>query len=188
MTNKIVIIDCGSSKVPDIHKCLTELNADVEVVKLEESDSERLSKAKGVIISGAPVLLTQTDTSQYLGRFDWVDDFENPILGICFGHQILGLLDGADIKLVDETRIAQEINIVTSSSLFNELNEEVIMGEDHCEEITLPKNYKLIANSASCKVEAMQHKFKQIFGVQFHPEVSGIQGLKLLKNFVKTCN
>jgi GMP synthase (glutamine-hydrolysing) len=61
------------------------------------------------------------------------------------------------------------------------------MMEDHCESISLPKGFKLLAVSDACVNEAMCHASKPWMGVQFHPEVSGNQGTLLIENFVNLC-
>jgi GMP synthase (glutamine-hydrolysing) len=61
------------------------------------------------------------------------------------------------------------------------------MQEDHCEFVSVPQGFKLIASSDACFNEAMAHHEKNIFGVQFHPEVSGLQGSLLIENFYKIC-
>ena len=61
------------------------------------------------------------------------------------------------------------------------------MMEDHCETISIPQGFELVASSDACVNEAMQHKERAIFGVQFHPEVSGNHGRILIENFIKVC-
>ena len=68
-----------------------------------------------------------------------------------------------------------------------EKKQVIQMQEDHCEFVSVPKGFKLIASSDACFNEAMTHKEKNIFGVQFHPEVSGLQGSLLIENFYKIC-
>ena len=51
----------------------------------------------------------------------------------------------------------------------------------------MPYNFEIIAKSKSCKIEAIKHKKKKIYGVQFHPESSGKQGYQILDNFMKIC-
>jgi GMP synthase (glutamine-hydrolysing) len=60
--------------------------------------------------------------------------------------------------------------------------------EDHCEGITLPDQFILLARSRSYDVEAMKHREKDIYGVQFHPETSNEPGRKIAHNFLKLCS
>lgn len=187
MRSSILIIDCGSKKVSEIQNQLEAIHIKYKTVKWDNVDKENLDKYPGIIISGAPVLLTEVNPEPYLKALNFVLTYENPVLGICFGHQILGLLHGSEVKLCKEDRSWQDINIEQSSTLFNYIRKPYRMIEDHIEEVALPNDFKLLATSKKCKNEAMQHKIKPLFGVQFHPEVSERGGLQLLKNFCKTC-
>jgi GMP synthase (glutamine-hydrolysing) len=187
VNHKILIIDCGSKKTPNIAQALEELFVVYDVIPLTELDAENVLTYKAIIISGAPILLTDTDPKPYLHKFDFIHQYKNPVLGICFGHQVLGLLHGAVITKGIEVREPQLISQTDSSILFNGIKGDVEMIQDHCEEISVPNDFKCIARSVTCENEAMQHKVKPMFGVQFHPEVSGRLGKQLLKNFLKTC-
>jgi len=187
MRSSILIIDCGSSKVLDIEAQLEAINIKFKTIKWDKINLETIEENPGIIISGAPILLTEVDNQPYLKAFKFLKKYPNPVLGICFGHQILGLLHGSEIKIGKEDRNWQNIKIETSSTLFNYIRKPYNMMEDHIEEISLPKGFKLLATSSKCSNEAMQHKIKPLFGVQFHPEVSERAGLQLLKNFCKTC-
>jgi GMP synthase (glutamine-hydrolysing) len=105
-------------------------------------------------------------------------------LGICFGHQILGMVYGASIARQKEDRSWQEIEIIQDSELFENFGKTVLMVEDHCESISVPPHFNLLASSDACVNEAMQHQEKKMFGVQFHPEVSGDNGEKIITNFI----
>jgi len=185
--SSILIIDCGSSKVVDIEKQLEAINISFKTEKWNSLTIGELNNFGGIIISGAPILLTETDPKPYLKALGFLKTYKKPVLGICFGHQLLGILHGAQVSLCKEDRNWQEIIIEQSSTLFNYIRKPYKMMEDHTEEINLPSGFKLLATSKICKNEAMQHKIKPLFGVQFHPEVSERGGLQLLKNFCKTC-
>lgn len=94
---KIAIIDCGSQKTPHIFECVDEF-IDSEVIMMFDANAERLAEFQGVIISGAPILLSEIDPTRYLIQFNWIRNWDKPLLGICFGHQILGMLHGAEIS------------------------------------------------------------------------------------------
>ena len=86
-----------------------------------------------------------------------------------------------------EDRDFQDIEIFEESALFARLPRIIQMQEDHCEFASVPENFKLLASSDTCFNEAMQHNELQIYGVQFHPEVSGLQGSLLFENFYTIC-
>jgi GMP synthase (glutamine-hydrolysing) len=115
----------------------------------------------------------------------WIKTYDKPILGICFGHQLLGLLHGASVSLQREDRDKQWIEVIAHNPLFDDLENPMEMQEDHCESISVPPGFVLSATSDATVNEAMHHKSKPFFGVQFHPEVSGPQGDLLLANFCK---
>ena len=84
----ILIVDCGSSKTPQIQKIIDEF-VDCEVLPLFEIDHDLLKNYTGVILSGAPILLTEEKTDDYLNSSVWIKNIEIPLLGICFGHQLM---------------------------------------------------------------------------------------------------
>ncbi len=179
----IAVIDCGSNKTPQIVEQLQEY-IDVEYILMLDLKKENCTKFKGFVISGAPILLTDLDPAPYLEKFAWLQNENRPILGICFGHQILGLLNGARIAKMKEDRVFQEIEVIQDDPLFLRLPDVFEMQEDHCEHISIPKDFEHLACSDTCINEAMKHKTKLHYGVQFHPEVSGNYGNILLENFV----
>ncbi len=183
----ICIIDCGSSKTPQIESIVYE-HDDTHVVGMYEFDaSTDLQDCKGVILSGAPILITEKDPEPLLKLFEWIKTIGLPVLGICFGHQIIGLLHGALANRQREDRDWQTIEVLQECPLFDKLPNELELMEDHCEAISIPADFIHVAVSDSCVNEAMMHKTKPLFGVQFHPEVSGNLGAVILENFVHIC-
>ena len=186
MVSKILIVDCGSSKVPNICNLVTHFGTTVQLIKMQDLKPDYAENCKGIIISGAPILITKTDIEKLLQPFLFLKNCPIPILGICFGHQIIGLLYGAEIFLGKEERTEIPINIIEKSPIFNDIaSKELIVSQDHTEGITLPQDFILLANSASYQNEAMQHKTKKIFGVQFHPETSSDIAKLIIKNFLR---
>jgi len=178
----IALIDCGSAKTPQIAEQLEEY-IDVKVFGLMDFTIEHLAQFEGVVISGAPILLTDIDPSPYLQHLSWIKTYQKPLLGICFGHQIIGLLHGARVSKMREDRGFQEIELIKDDCLFERLPDVFEMQEDHCEHISIPQGFELLACSDACINEAMKNKEKPMYGVQFHPEVSGNFGHVLLENF-----
>ena len=156
-------------------------------IKQEQLPLEDISSYRGVIISGAPILLSQISPLPYLQRFEFIKSLTIPVLGICFGHQVLGMVHGSKVKRCEEDRKTTTISLM-DSELFYGLDNVAKFAEDHCECIELPNSFVLTGSSAICAVEAMEHTTKKMFGVQFHPEVSGDNGLILFKNFLNICN
>lgn len=184
----IYIIDCGSKKVKEIRKMVETLVEDWKIIPLSKVLTSVFTDAQAFIISGSPTLLTQSNEQD---RATWIQSvqklltYQLPLLGICFGHQILGLAYGATYSLCKEDRLFQRVQQKRKDSLFNDLPYPTVsLKEDHTECIELPKDFILLASSSTCQVEAMKHQKMPWYGVQFHPETSGKYGIKLIENFL----
>ena len=116
-------------------------------------------------------------------------EFNVPILGICFGYQTLSMAYGGNVssmnKMVDTRKIVQ----LKKSKIFKGLKKEEkfkFMHGDYVDDV--PKSFKIIAKTSNGMVQGIQHKNKPIYGVQFHPEISGKSGEVLLDNFIGICD
>ena len=183
----IGVINCGSSKTRYIEELVNEFDDFVSIPLLDVT-AECLDELNGVIISGAPILLTETDHAPFKKPIETIIKSELPIMGICFGHQLLSLYFGGYVARMKEDRDWQTIEVISDSHLFDKLPNEFEMMEDHCETASIPNDFIHLAVSDVCINEAMQHKTKPIYGVQFHPEVSGNSGRIIFDNFIRICH
>jgi len=181
----VYIVNFGSAKTGQIAACLTELGIASVIVDGANPELIDLDKTSGIILSGAPILLTETDVTIYTAPYLFLKTVHMPVLGICFGHQLLGLLFGASVYKGMEVRKDTLLTIINADNLFVGFGDTTTMREDHTEGITLPEDFIKLAASAEYEVEAMKHRERDLFGVQFHPEVSGKNGLQLLSNFCR---
>ena len=182
----ILIIDCGSQKTPFIEQAI-DLEMDYKTVSLFDVTEKDAENCIGIVISGAPILITEVDNSRFLDKLQWIKTIQIPVFGICFGHQIVGLMYGAFGSRQREDRDWQTIERLVDCPLLDKLPDTFEMMEDHCESISIPAGFELVATSDWCVNECMMHKEKPFFGVQFHPEVSGNLGTLLFENFVHIC-
>ncbi|HEV7230463.1 MAG TPA: gamma-glutamyl-gamma-aminobutyrate hydrolase family protein [Bacteroidia bacterium] len=179
------IIDFGSRKVPLIAEMLHSLGNETRIHKWNDIDYLSLRKSQGIVLSGSPAYLTEIDHEPYETHCGFLRDTSLPVLGICFGHQILGILHGAEIYRGPEIRGSNSLQLLAKDPLFENFDSTMEVKEDHTEGISLPKGFIHLASSASYPNEAMKHPEKKMWGIQFHPEVSGETGRLILGNFCK---
>ena len=180
----ITIVHCDSVKVPDIESMLIRLGCSLVIVRLEGANEFDFSTSDGVVISGGPKLFT--DANQFVKlkiQFEFISRIKVPVLGICLGHQAIGLTYGSSVFRDSERRDTESIKQENKNRLFWGIDGQFEVATDHCEGISLPKDFELLASSDYYANEAMANKKKKLYGVQFHPEVSGNVGEQIFGNF-----
>lgn len=180
---RITIVDCGSSKVADIARILEDLGVATTVTTPPQLATLNSDMPAAIIISGNPALIRDTGVG-FLEHFESLSAPAIPVLGICFGHQVIGLLHGAEVTMEKEDRDLRKMEILQIEPLFTGLLADNLFKEDHTEVVSLPDNFIPLARSARCSNEAMMHATLPLYGVQFHPESSGNAGRQLIENFL----
>jgi GMP synthase-like glutamine amidotransferase len=176
----VAVLDCGSSKVDALMELVDGAGARPERIALDRARDALTRDA--VIISGGPRLFTAEP--QLIDAFAFVDELSVPALGICLGHQAIAMRKGGGVFLGVERRAPEVLTLERTHPLVAGLPPSVTVVEDHCEGVTLPGGFICIASSAHYAVEIMACDESRLYGVQWHPEVSGDVGFTLLVNFL----
>lgn len=184
----ILLIDNYDSFVFNIKTMLNQLTNDEIAVyrndKITLDEIKRLSP-NAIILSPGPK--HPKDSGICLEIFK--ARLNVPVLGICLGHQALGLCFGAKIQRLKEVAHAtsSQISLIAQSELFREFPKDFsVMRYHSLEVVDLPSELEALAYTKDKVLMAMRHKDLPYFGVQFHPESYFSEyGLKIFENFLK---
>ena len=185
--DKILIIDFGSQFTQLIVRRIRELGVFSELISHKKIKSTQIkSNIKGIILSGGPLNVYQLNNDLFDKK---ILNLGIPILGICFGHQILSKFNGGKVKQSKHrefglANIYKKYNSQLIKNFFNKKTKKVWMS--HADQVfKLPKTFRVIASSENSKFAIVENKLKNFYGVQFHPEVTHTEnGKKIISNFI----
>jgi len=187
---RIYVIDNGGQWTHREWRTLRDLDVDTEIVPNTTPFQELLNEEiNGLVLSGgAPRVALNSDLGNCA---EYLEKAEFPILGICAGHQFMAKFFGgwAEPSKIPEFGKVELTLLKERDVLFEGVPKKSIVWESHNDEVTvLPKLFDRLAESENCKIQAMRHKKKPFYGLQFHPEVEHTEyGERIFKNFVKMC-
>ena len=184
---KIVIIDFGSQVTKLIARRIRDLGVYSEIIPPKDIlKLQEYKNVKGIILSGGPSTVTkkkfQSIPREILKK-------KIPILGICYGLQLLSRLFGGRIKSSKKKRefgrailIKKKTSLLTKN-FFNSSRTVWMSHEDAV--VKMPKKFKVIASTKDSKLTIIENSNDKIYGVQFHPEVTHTEnGQQIFKNFL----
>ena len=190
---KIIIIDFGSQVTKLIARRIRDLGVFSEIITIKDLYKIKdFSEIKGIILSGGPSTVTKKN---FLKIPKKILLKKIPILGICYGLQLIAKLFGGTIKSLKKQREFGRANLVKrqNSVLIKNFfkGKKSLVWMSHQDAVTkLPKNFKIIASTKESKLTIIENTKNKIYGIQFHPEVTHTQnGKEIFKNFLfSICN
>ena len=186
---KILILDFGAQYTQLIARRIRESNVYSEIhphtYPLELIEKE---KPNGIILSGGPMSVNELNSPKISKE---IFELGIPILGICYGLQLITKLLGGKVELADEREYGKaHLEILGDDFLFDGVDDDSVIWMSHGDYVTeLPEGFTVTAKTENSPLCAISNPAKKIYGVQFHPEVAHTKyGKKMLDNFLfKVC-
>ena len=185
--DKVIIIDFGSQVTKLIARRVRDLGVYSEIITPRKlSKYIKYSNVKGIILSGGPSTVT---SKRYQSIPKEIFKKKIPILGICYGLQLITKIFGGKIKPSKKSREfgrAYLFKKKESPLIKNFLNSKKSVWMSHEDAVVkMPKNFKVIASTKDSKLTIIENPENKIYGVQFHPEVTHTEnGKEIFKNFL----
>lgn len=179
---KILVIDYGSQYTQLLAKRIRDLGVFSEVIQYDDNIS--LNNVKGIILSGGPDSVYDIDAPDIS---DEILNAELPILGICYGMQLIAKKLGGK---VEQRGIAEygktKINITDQSLLFKKIPSTFNVWMSHKDMVTkVPEKFKITSLTSNNIISSFENESENIYCIQFHPEVRHTEfGADILKNFI----
>jgi GMP synthase (glutamine-hydrolysing) len=181
----IIVLDFGGQYNQLIARRVRECNVYCEVLPYNTSlDRIKELSPKGIIFTGGPASV-YAEGAPHCSKE--IYELGIPVLGICYGAQLMTYLLGGEVSSATISEYGKtEITTEPSSKLFKDVSKETICWMSHTDLITkLPEGFQIVARSESCPVAAMENPARNLYAVQYHPEVNHtVEGTKMLSNFL----
>jgi GMP synthase (glutamine-hydrolysing) len=189
MTDTVLIIDFGSQVTQLIARRVREHGVYSEIVPFNRAEEarERL-RPKAIILSGGPASVTELGTPR---APDWVFNSGLPVLGICYGEQVMCAQLGGEVEGGHHREFGRaELEVVDECELFANVwkrGERDTVWMSHGDRVTrLPRGFRVIGISQGAPFAAIADETRKLYALQFHPEVSHTpRGPGLIGNFVR---
>ncbi len=187
--DKLLILDFGSQYTQLIARRVRECGVYSAIMSFNiDLDAIKKICPKGIILSGSPASVLEKEAPLCDAK---IFSLDIPILGICYGLQLIALFLGGKV----ERGIRQEygpavLSLVKKLQLFKGIKKETKVWMSHGDKVVLPPpEFDILAKSPFSPVAAIGNEEKNIYGLQFHPEVvHTTDGKNIIKNFLKICN
>ncbi len=183
MQNGIIILDFGSQYNQLIGRRIREMEVYSEIIPFNTPLEDILAKQpKGIILSGGPSSVNAEDANLVEKA---LFDQGIPVFGICYGMQLTAHLLGGKVDKGQKGEYGKaNLEIVKENALLSGVSQNSVVWMSHFDEVSaLPEGFEL--NAKSGVIAGISNPKKNIYGVQFHPEVShSEEGGKMLENFV----
>ena len=181
----IVILDFGSQYNQLIARRVREMGVYAEVVPFHEDIDKILERnPKGIILSGGPASVYAKGAPTLDKR---IFDANIPILGLCYGMQLITHLHGGEVERADKQEFGKaSLKLDKKDSLiFKNIPDNTIVWMSHADHVNkMAEGFEIIAHTDS-SIAAIENRDKKIYAFQYHPEVTHSEhGFEMLKNFV----
>ncbi len=188
-TDAIIVVDFGGQYCHLIGRRVREYKVYSEVVPYDVTPEEikALNKkfnVKGIILSGGPSSIHEENAPKCSRE---ILELNIPILGLCYGHQLIAHFSGGEVKRADKREYGITIVIIDKPiGVLKGLDDKEKVWMSHGDTVyTLSQEYDILAHTENCPVAAFKHKEEPIYGLQWHPEVIHTEkGGKMLENFI----
>ncbi len=188
------ILDALSRVRPEA-EVLVEKFQDVSLRRVEELAPTH------IILSGQSHPWESYTQESLAGVFDVIRNARQPVLGVCGGHQQIALAYGAPVAVMKRLGAGEgyenclrergffEIETQSGEDIFKGLPGRLNVWHSHFDEVKeLPEDFKCTASNETCRIQAMQHNSRQLYSVQFHPELfdeAHPHGRRIVENFLE---
>lgn len=181
----ILVLNFGGQTCHLIARRVRDFGVYSEILPCDVS-MKQIGKLKpdGIILSGGPSSVYEHDAPMMDKK---ILDLGIPILGICYGLQLIGKFVGGEVLGGKSKEFGKKmLHVKRNGKLLRDLSKKEIVWMSHGDLVAeLPKDFDVLASTDACKIAAFENNSKKLYGIQFHAEVAHtLSGNKILKNFV----
>lgn len=181
----IIVLDFGAQYSQLIARRVRETHVYSQILPYN-TPVERIRELEpaGIILSGGPASVREEDSPR---PDPGIFELGIPILGICYGLQVMSVMQGGSVERPDKREYGlASLQKTKASPLFKGIDDGSRLWMSHGDSVSgLPKGFEITASTDNCPITAIEHSGDRMYGVQFHPEVVHTpQGTRLISNFV----